>query len=72
SLLRNGLRQSAGRRAAYLASAVVVLLLAVLQLVGLVALRGHAHADALVVTLTAVLALGWAVMPLFWPGGDET
>ncbi|MCZ9343205.1 transporter, partial [Streptomyces sp. TRM76130] len=21
---------------------------------------------------TAVLALGWAVMPLFWPGGDET
>ncbi|CAL9538883.1 hypothetical protein SUDANB145_04178 [Streptomyces sp. enrichment culture] len=72
ALLRNGLRQSAGRRAAYVASAVVVLLFAVLQLIGLIALRGHAHADALVVLLTAVLAVGWAVMPLFWPGGDET
>ncbi|WP_320781322.1 transporter [Streptomyces sp. CRN 30] len=72
SLLRNGLRQSAGRRAAYVASAVVVLLFAALQLVGLIALRGAEHADALVVPLTAVLALGWAVMPLFFPGGDET
>ncbi|MBN0044977.1 transporter [Streptomyces actuosus] len=72
SLLRNGLRQSGGRRAAYVASAVVALLFAALQLVGLIALRGHAHADALVVVLAAVLGLGWAVMPLFFPGGDET
>ncbi|MFI7392439.1 transporter [Streptomyces tendae] len=72
SLLRNGLRQSGGRRAAYLASLVVVLLFAALQLIGLVALRGYAHADSLVVLLAAVLALGWAVMPLFFPGGDET
>ncbi|MGW3726109.1 transporter [Streptomyces sp. NPDC000851] len=72
SLLRNGLRQSAGRRAAYIASAVVTLLFAVLQLLGLVLLRGNAHADAVVVLLVAVLALGWAVMPLFFPGGDET
>ncbi|MCH0562057.1 MULTISPECIES: transporter [unclassified Streptomyces] len=72
SLLRNGLRQSGGRRAAYVASAVVALLFAALQLVGLIALRGHAHADALVVLLAAVLGLGWAVMPLFFPGGDET
>ncbi|WP_437092605.1 transporter [Streptomyces longwoodensis] len=72
SLLRNGLRQSAGRRAAYVASAVVVLLFAALQLVGLIALRGHAHAASLVVLLVAVLALGWAVMPLFFPSGDET
>ncbi|RZB19770.1 transporter [Streptomyces sp. F001] len=72
SLLRNGLRQSAGRRAAYIASAVVTLLFAVLQLLGLVLLRGNAHADAVVVLLAAVLALGWAVMPLFFPGGDET
>ncbi|MEV5659899.1 transporter [Streptomyces flaveolus] len=72
SLLRNGLRQSGGRRAAYVASAVVVLLFAALQLIGLIALRGHAHADALVVLLAAVLALGWAVMPLFFPSGDET
>ncbi|MFG2315923.1 transporter [Streptomyces tendae] len=72
SLLRNGLRQSGGRRAAYLASLVVVLLFAALQLIGLIALRGYAHADSLVVLLAAVLALGWAVMPLFFPGGDET
>ncbi|MER5938481.1 transporter [Streptomyces sp. NPDC001928] len=72
SLLRNGLRQSAGRRAAYVASAVLVLLFAALQLLGLIMLRGNAHADSVVVILVAVLALGWAVMPLFFPGGDET
>ncbi|MFD9390373.1 transporter [Streptomyces sp. NPDC060000] len=72
SLLRNGLRQSGGRRAAYVASAVVTLLFAALQLLGLIALRGHAHAVSLVVLLVAVLALGWAVMPLFFPSGDET
>ncbi|WP_151480031.1 transporter [Streptomyces albicerus] len=72
SLLRNGLRQSAGRRAAYVASLVVVLLFAALQLIGLIALRGNTHAMTVTVLLTAVLALGWAVMPLFFPGGDET
>lgn len=41
SLLRNGLRQSSGRRAAYIASAVVSLLFAALLVLGLVALRGH-------------------------------
>ncbi|MFE0453436.1 transporter [Streptomyces sp. NPDC058914] len=72
SLLRNGLRQSTGRRAAYVASAVATLLFAALQLAGLIALRGHAHAASLVVLLVAVLGLGWAVMPLFFPSGDET
>ncbi|MFF8972327.1 transporter [Streptomyces sp. NPDC014995] len=72
SLLRNGLRQSGGRRAAYVASAVVTLLFAALQLVGLIVLRGHAHAASPVVLLVAVLGLGWAVMPLFFPSGDET
>lgn len=72
SLLRNGLRQSGGRRAAFIASAVVALLFAALLLLGLLALRGHAHADAVAVLGTAVLALGWAVMPLFFPSGDET
>lgn len=72
SLLRNGLRQSGGRRAAYIASAVVVLLFAALQFLGLLALRGHEHALSLVVLLAAVLGLGWAVMPLFFPTGDET
>ncbi|MET9590761.1 transporter [Streptomyces sp. NPDC006516] len=72
TLLRNGLRQSSGRRAAYVASLVVTLLLAAGQVIGLVALRGHAQAGTLVVLLSAVLALGWAVMPLFFPSGDET
>jgi ABC-2 type transport system permease protein len=72
SLLRNGLRQSAGRRAAYVASAVLALLFAALQLLGLIMLRGNAHADAVVVPLMALLGLGWAVMPLFFPSGDET
>ncbi|MFF5981033.1 transporter [Streptomyces olindensis] len=72
SLLRNGLRRSGAQRVAYIASAVVALLFAALQMVGLIALRGQAHIDALVVLLTAVLGLGWAVMPLFFPSGDET
>ncbi|MFJ8976135.1 transporter [Streptomyces sp. NPDC102282] len=72
TLLRNGLRQSSGRRAAYVASLVVTVLLAAGQVVGLVALRGHAQAGTLVVLMTAVVALGWAVMPLFFPSGDET
>lgn len=72
SLLRNGLRQSAGRRAAYIASVAVSLLFAALQLLGLVALRGNAHAATVCVLLVGLLALGWAVMPLFFPSGDET
>ncbi|MER6009992.1 transporter [Streptomyces bluensis] len=72
SLLRNGLRQSGGRRAAYVASTVLVLLFAAFHLLGLIALRGNAHAASVTVLLVAVLALGWAVMPLFFPSGDET
>jgi ABC-2 type transport system permease protein len=72
SLLRNGLRQSSGRKAAYIASIVVSLVFAALQLLGLILLRGNEHATAVVVLLTGVLALGWAVMPLFFAGGDET
>ncbi|MFD9329704.1 transporter [Streptomyces sp. NPDC060065] len=72
SLLRNGLRQSPGRRAAYVASAILVLLFGALQLLGLIALRGNAHATAVAALLVALLALGWAVMPLFFASGDET
>ncbi|MFI9584552.1 transporter [Streptomyces sp. NPDC052236] len=72
SLLRNGLKQSSGRKAAYISSIVVTLLLAALQLIGLIALRGNEDAASAVVLLTAVLALGWAFMPLFFAGGDET
>ncbi|WP_434591096.1 transporter [Streptomyces sp. A5-4] len=72
ALLRNGLRQSAKRKAAYIASGVIALLFGALQLVGLIALRGSEHAATVVVLLAAVLGLGWAVMPLFFPSGDET
>ncbi|MFI5973183.1 transporter [Streptomyces sp. NPDC051452] len=72
SLLRNGLRQSGGRRAAFVVSAVLAVLFALSQLLGLLLLRGQAHADVVAVTGTAVLALGWAVLPLFFPTGDET
>ncbi|PZT75854.1 MULTISPECIES: transporter [unclassified Streptomyces] len=72
ALLRNGLRQSAGRRAVYVVSVVAALLVAAGQVFGLVLLRGHAHAEALVVLLVAVVAVGWAVMPLFFAAGDET
>ncbi|MFI5745874.1 transporter [Streptomyces sp. NPDC051644] len=72
TLLRNGLRQSAGRRAAYITSIVFTLLIAAGQLIGLIALRGHAHAGSFVVLLAGVLAIGWTVMPLLFPSGDET
>ncbi|MEU7223303.1 transporter [Streptomyces chrestomyceticus] len=72
SLLRNGLRQSSGRTVAYVASLVVSLLCAAGVLLGLIALRGVDHASALGVLLAAVLTLGWAAMPLFFPSGDET
>ncbi|MFF4213377.1 transporter [Streptomyces sp. NPDC001796] len=72
SLLRNGLLRSAGRRAAYITSLVLVLLFAAAQLLGLILLRGNAHAASVAVLGIEVVALGWAVMPLFFPSGDET
>ncbi|MFI2317058.1 transporter [Streptomyces sp. CB00072] len=72
TLLRNGLRQSSGRRAAFIASLLVTLLLAAAQVLGLVLLRGNEHAGTVVVLLTGVVALGWAVLPLFFPSGDDT
>ncbi|MFP3991735.1 transporter [Streptomyces sp. E11-3] len=72
SLLHNGLRQSAGRRAVYITSIVFTVLFAALQVLGLVMLRGNEHAATLVVLAMAVLAVGWAFMPLFFASGDET
>ncbi|MFD3485824.1 transporter [Streptomyces sp. NPDC058665] len=72
SLLRNGLRQSSGRTAAYVVSVVFALLIAAGQLLGLILLRGNDGAATLVVVLTALVALGWAMLPLFFPSGDET
>ncbi len=72
TLLRNGLRQSSGRRAVFVVSLVFTLLLAAAQVLGLVLLRGNDHAGTVVVLLTGVVALGWAVLPLFFPSGDDT
>ncbi|MFH9294120.1 transporter [Streptomyces sp. NPDC017520] len=72
TLLRNGLRQSSGRRAVFITSLVFTLLLAAGQVLGLVLLRGNEHAGTVVVLLTGVVALGWAVLPLFFPSGDDT
>ncbi|URN16562.1 transporter [Streptomyces sudanensis] len=72
SLLRNGLRQSSGRTAVFVVSAVLTVLFAAGQLLGMVLLRGHPQAATTAVLLTGLAALGWAVMPLFFPSGDET
>ncbi|MEU9762487.1 transporter [Streptomyces sp. NPDC047987] len=72
ALLRNGLRQSAGRRAAYIASIVFAALFAASELLGLILLRGNAHVASVVVLTAGVLAVAWAVMPLFFAAGDET
>ncbi|MEU6954381.1 transporter [Streptomyces sp. NPDC045714] len=72
TLLRNGLRQSSGRKAVFITSLVFTLLLAAGQVLGLVLLRGNEHAGTVVVLLTGVVALGWAVLPLFFPSGDDT
>lgn len=72
SLLRNGLRQSAKRKRAFVTALVATLLFALLQLLGLAAMRGHEHAAAVTVLFAGVLALGWVVMPLFFASGDET
>ncbi|MFI8914880.1 transporter [Streptomyces sp. NPDC053513] len=72
SLLRNGLRQSGGRTAAYITSIVLGALFAAGMVLGFVLLRGHASAVTVAVLVTGVLALSWTVMPLFVPSGDET
>ncbi|WP_372454238.1 transporter [Streptomyces tardus] len=72
SLLANGLQQSAGRTAAFVTAAVLAVVVGGLLLLGLLAMRGRVNADALAVFLTATTALGWAVLPLFAGGGDET
>ncbi|MFG2897345.1 transporter [Streptomyces zaomyceticus] len=72
SLLRNGLRQSGGRTAAYILSIVFGALLAAALVLAFVLLRGNADADSVAILLTGSLALSWTVMPLFIPSGDET
>ncbi|MFD0372716.1 transporter [Streptomyces sp. NPDC059071] len=72
SLLKNGLKQSGGRTAAYVVSMVVSVLFAVGMVLGFLLLRGHTDAATVTVLLIGVLTVSWAVMPLFVGGGDET
>ncbi|CAM5483277.1 transporter [Streptomyces avidinii] len=72
SLLRNGLKGSSKRKAAYFGALALALVAAFFITLSLALLRGNEHANAVVVLLAAVLALGWAFMPLFFPTGDET
>ncbi|MFB7518110.1 transporter [Streptomyces sp. NPDC056144] len=72
SLLKNGLRQSGGRTAAYITTVVVGLLFSAVMVLAFALLRGNADADTIAVLLTGVLALWWTFMPLFIPSGDET
>ncbi|MFF9052640.1 transporter [Streptomyces erythrochromogenes] len=72
SLLRNGLKGSSKRKAAYFSTLAFALAVGFFMTLGLGLLHGNAHAGTVVVLLAAVLALGWAFMPLFFPTGDET
>ncbi|MFI9213124.1 transporter [Streptomyces sp. NPDC053253] len=72
SLLKNGLRQSGGRTAAYIASIVFGVLFAAITVLGFALLRGSVSAPTVSVLLIGTLALSWTVMPLFVPSGDET
>ncbi|MEU8616547.1 transporter [Streptomyces sp. NPDC048623] len=72
SLLKNGLKQSGGRTAAYVASIVVALFFAAGMMLAFLLLRGHTDAATVTVLIAGVLALAWTVMPLFVPSGDET
>ncbi|MFJ5828914.1 transporter [Streptomyces sp. NPDC093089] len=72
SLLRNGLRQSGGRTAAYLSTIVFGTVFAAAILLAFVLMRGSADADSIAILVTGFLALSWTVMPLFIPSGDET
>ncbi len=42
------------------------------MLLAFVLVRGHENAGTVAILLTGVVALAWAVMPLFVPSGDET
>ncbi|GHI89036.1 hypothetical protein [Streptomyces xanthophaeus] len=72
SLLRNGLKGSSKRKAVYFATLAFTLVVAFFVTLGLALLHGHHRAGTVVVVLAAILALGWAFMPLFFPSGDET
>ncbi|MEU4091008.1 transporter [Streptomyces sp. NPDC026673] len=72
SVIRNGLRQSTGRTVGWIIGTLVALLYALGLSVGLVALHGNDYAPSAAVGVGVVLGVGWAVMPLFVFGGDDT
>ncbi|MFD6889046.1 transporter [Streptomyces sp. NPDC059957] len=72
TLLRNGLKGSPMRKAAYFCALAFALVIAFLATLGLTVLRGNAHAGAVVVLLAAITALCWTFVPLFFATGDET
>ncbi|GAA1912101.1 transporter [Streptomyces sodiiphilus] len=72
SLLRNGLRQSAGRSAAFIGGLVAAVVFGALGLLGLLALRGSEHAATVSLVTVALIVLTWAFVPLFVGGSDET
>ncbi|MDX6355392.1 MAG: type transport system permease protein [Streptomyces sp.] len=72
AVIRNGLRQSRGRTIGWAAGVGFSMLYALGMGAGLVALRGNQYAPAAAVTLSVVLVIAWAVMPLFYFGGDDT
>ncbi|WP_407838617.1 transporter [Streptomyces sp. DSM 116496] len=72
SLLRNGLKGSSKRKAAYFGALAFALVIAFFTTLGLALLRGNAHAGTVVVLLAAIMALCWTFVPLFFPTGDET
>ncbi|MER5487454.1 transporter [Streptomyces sp. NPDC002812] len=72
SLLRNGLKGSPARKAAYFGALAFALFIAFLAVLGLVALRGNAHAGTVVALLATIMALCWTFVPLFFATGDET
>ncbi|WP_333767697.1 transporter [Streptomyces sp. IBSBF 2435] len=72
SLMRNGLRQSRGRTVGWSIGVGLAMLYALGNGAGMIALRHNHYAPAVSVTVAVVLAVGWAVMPLFFFGGDDT
>jgi ABC-2 type transport system permease protein len=72
ALLRNGMRQSAGRSASFVGTLVASALFGALGLLSLVALRGHEHGTDTALALIALITLVWAFVPLFVGGVDET
>ncbi|WNI15955.1 transporter [Actinacidiphila sp. ITFR-21] len=72
TVIRNGLRRSRGRAIGWSAGVGFSMLYALGLGAGMIALRGGHYAPAAAVALAVCLGLGWAVMPLFFFGGDDT